>query len=108
MQRHVCRSTRTCCFLVFTLVGCATNQPIDWENDVTPAATQFVAQSGHSPPFARIPYEPFTRAEAVAVAEQEWRLFGQRVDDDPPHTAFDQEPGQDPDRLPGLWERIGE
>ena len=30
---------------------------------------EFIAQSGHSPPFARMPYEQFSRAEAVAIAD---------------------------------------
>jgi hypothetical protein len=56
-----------------------------------------------------VPYEPFSRAEAIAIAEQEWRLFGQRVDDDPPHRVGSaDEAGNDPERSPGLWERIGE
>jgi hypothetical protein len=44
----------------------------------------------------------------VAVAEQEWRLFGQRVDDDPPHRSSGPTPDDSPQRSPGLWERIGE
>jgi len=55
-----------------------------------------------------MPYEPFSRAEAVAIAEQEWRLFGQRVDDDPPHWSSEPKPDDNPERSPGLWERIGE
>jgi hypothetical protein len=53
-------------------------------------------------------YEPFSRAEAVAIAEQEWRLFGQRVNDDPPHTGSDPDQAHSPERSPGYWERIGE
>jgi hypothetical protein len=88
------------------LAGCAPSAPppAEPEADVQPQVAQFVAQSGHSPPFARTPYAPFTRAEAVAIAQQEWRLFGEQVDDNPPHTNYD----EGPQRLPGLWERIGE
>jgi hypothetical protein len=55
-----------------------------------------------------MPYEPFSRAEAVAIAEQEWRLFGQRVNDDQPHTGLDPKHADNPERSPGFWERIGE
>ncbi len=63
-----------------------TEPPAAEEASAEPNNGQFIAQSGHSPPFARMPYEPFSRADAVAIAEQEWRLFGQRVYDDPPRT----------------------
>jgi hypothetical protein len=55
-----------------------------------------------------MPFEPFSRADAVAIAHQEWLLFGQRVDDAPPADRYIPELGNDPERLPGLWERIGE
>ena len=64
------------------LVGCEQTPGGCREADVKPAGAQFVAEAGHSPPFARMPYEAFSRAEAVAIAEQEWRLFGEHVDDD--------------------------
>lgn len=100
---------RTYCLLILVLSGCATNQQQAAEEvEPQPATAQFIAHSGHSPPFARTPFEPFTRVEAVAIAEQEWRLFGQRVDDDPPHTGTDPELSDDPGRSPGHWERIGE
>jgi hypothetical protein len=93
------------CALVLVLAGCApATSPPEPEAEVQPKLAQFVAQSGHSPPFARLPYAPFTRAEAVAIAQQEWRLFGERVDDNPPNSNYD----EGPQRLPGLWERIGE
>jgi hypothetical protein len=110
MQLRVRRPARTFCGLALALAACATNPPPAAEEaGPKPTSVQFVAQSGHSPPFARAPYEPFSRADAVAIAEQEWRLFGQRVDDDPPRrNAWKAEPGDDPERSPGLWERIGE
>ena len=33
----------------------------------------------HIPPFARWPYQPFSRAAAVQIALREWRAFGQPV-----------------------------
>lgn len=73
-----------------------------------PPPEQFIAQSEHSPLFARMSYKGFSRAEAIAIAEQEWRLFGQPVYDDPPPTGSDPKANSDPSRLPGAWERIGE
>ena len=35
----------------------------------------------HVPPFARVPYQPFSRDAVVAIALREWRLFGSQVDD---------------------------
>jgi hypothetical protein len=62
----------------------------------------------HVPDFAHKPYEPFSRADAVAIASREWRLFGQKVDDDPPGTRPEPLPDDKPERMPGLWQRVGE
>jgi hypothetical protein len=62
----------------------------------------------HAPPFATAGWEPFARADAVAIAEREWRLFGQKVDDDPPDTRPTPLPEDKPERMPGLWQRVGE
>src|SRR5271168_3870880 len=40
-----------------------------------------VAPDAHAPRFAQVPYAPFSRTDAVAVALDEWRLWGMRVDD---------------------------
>jgi hypothetical protein len=61
-----------------------------------------------APPFARVPYEPFSRASAVAIALREWRLFGGQVDDDPPGSRPPPPPEDKPERQPGLWQRVGE
>ena len=91
-------------------MGCNANPAAIVEGvDVKPAGKQFIAEAAHSPPFARVPYGAFGRAEAVAIAVQEWHLFGERVDDDPPPPGgFDPAPSDDPARAPGHWERIGE
>jgi hypothetical protein len=62
----------------------------------------------HVPPFAAYPWEPFSRASAIAIAQREWRLFGQPIDDDPPETRPVPPPELKPEREPGLWQRIGE
>jgi len=62
----------------------------------------------HVPPFARVPYQPFSRDAAVAVALREWRLFGSPVDDDAPGTRPPPLPDAKPERVEGLWQRVGE
>jgi hypothetical protein len=109
MRFHVRAPIRIFSLMMFFLVGCEANPPVVEEADVKPVEAHFIAGAGHSPPFARIPYQPFSRANAVAIAEQEWRLFGEHVDDDPPSPdGFDPAPSDDPERAPGHWERIGE
>jgi hypothetical protein len=56
------------------------------------------------PPFARVPYEAFSRDSVVAIALREWRLFGQIVDDDEAAPM----PVTKSERAPGMWQRIGE
>ncbi|MFZ0020212.1 MAG: DUF2272 domain-containing protein [Acetobacteraceae bacterium] len=62
----------------------------------------------HVPPFARVPYEPFSRAAVVAIALREWRLFGSPVDDAPPGSYRPATPEDKPERQQGLWQRVGE
>jgi hypothetical protein len=56
----------------------------------------------HVPPFARTPYEPFSREAAVQVALREWRAFGQPV------VLPNTELPVDNERTEGLWQRVGE
>lgn len=62
----------------------------------------------HVPPFANAGWAPFSRAAAIAIAEREWRLFRQPVDDDPPDTRPEPAPEDKPERQQGLWQRVGE
>jgi hypothetical protein len=62
----------------------------------------------HAPPFATVPYDPFSRAAVIAIAQREWRLFGSPVDDDPPGAHPPPAPDQKPERAEGLWQRVGE
>jgi hypothetical protein len=62
----------------------------------------------HVPPFARVPYEPFSRQAVVAIALREWRLFGSPVDDSPPGSFRPATPEDKPERRDGLWQRVGE
>ena len=60
------------------------------------------------PPFAARPYEPFVRANAVAIALREWRLFGSPIDDPALEGVEVGSPLDKPERLAGLWQRVGE
>ncbi len=65
------------------------------------------AVRNHAPPFANVPYEPFSRSAAVAVAMDEWRLWGNRVDDNG-GAGYVQTDATMGERQPGLWQRVGE
>lgn len=60
----------------------------------------------HVPDYAKRPFEPFSRVNAVAIAEREWRAFGSVVNDDPP--GPDLPIAARLDRQPGLWQRVGD
>lgn len=60
------------------------------------------------PPFARLGYSTFSRADVVAIALREWRLWGAPIDDDPPGSRPPRGPDQKPERYDGLWQRVGE
>ncbi len=63
----------------------------------------------HVPAFVTRSFEPFSRADTIAIAMREWRLFGEPVDDDDPEQRPDPSSATvKPERLPGLWERVGE
>lgn len=61
-------------------------------------------QDAHVPPFAKVPYEAFSREAVVAIALREWRLFGQNVAD----PEADATRVIKPEREEGLWQRVGE
>jgi hypothetical protein len=73
------------------------------------ALTACVAKDAHVPEFARVPYEPFRRDAAIAIAIREWRLFGAPVlADDAPYPPPVVDPDDKPERRDGLWQRVGE
>ncbi|MGH7083868.1 MAG: DUF2272 domain-containing protein, partial [Acetobacteraceae bacterium] len=65
------------------------------------------APDAHVPPFARKPYEVFSRAAAIAIATGQWRLFGSGVDDRMPDGRPPPKPWQKPERQPGFWQQVG-
>jgi len=98
------------------LSGCASDHPQQPQPHPAPTpVAQYRTYQGpsapddHVPDFATRQFEPFNRQDAVAVALREWRLFGEPVDDDDPELR--PEPSGTavkPERIPGLWERVGE
>ncbi len=87
--------------LLLVLAGCATR----------PAPAPAVLQGGiapdqHIPDYAKRRFEPFGRANAIAIALREWRAFGSVVNDDPPSAPFSR--AFRPDLQPGLWQRVGD
>jgi Uncharacterized protein conserved in bacteria (DUF2272) len=68
------------------------------------ACTGPAMPDAHVPPFAKRPFEPFSREAAVAVALREWRLFGQNIAD----PAGEATRTIKPEREQGLWQRVGE
>jgi hypothetical protein len=94
----------TAALAALTLAACAGRpHPV-------PTASAPATSSGYGqvPPFSRLSYAPFARADAIAIALREWRLWGSPVDDDPPGTRPPRGPDEKPERYPGLWERVGE
>lgn len=85
-------------------VGCA-GPP---RKPYAPGAPVAIAPDAHDPPFATATFEPISREAVVAIALREWRLWGNRVDDDPPGTRPPPLPQDKPERWPGYWQRVGE
>ena len=65
-----------------------------------------LASDAQVPDYARKPFEPFSRENAVAIALREWRAWGMNVNDNPP--GPDLPVAVRPDRQPGLWQRVGD
>ncbi len=84
---------------VLILAGCAAAPAPTAAPHVTPSAA--TATTAHIPPFARGPYEPFSREAAVQIALGEWRAFRQPV------VYPNVELPEDEEREEGLWQRVG-
>jgi len=87
-------------FAAVTLAGCAAPR----EEGLLPGPQPGVTTSlnAHVPPFARWPYQPFSREAAVQIALREWRAFGQQVVFPNVELPVDEE------RQEGMWQRVGE
>lgn len=89
------------------LAGC-TATPGTPEGAASGPTPMSAAAAYRLPQYLRVPYEPFTRADAVGIALREWRAFGQLVDDDPPESRPPLPAELKPERMPGQWERVAE
>ena len=85
--------------LALLLAGCAAPTP-EAAPVLPPPPT--AALDPHIPPFARWPYQAFSREAAVQIALREWRAFGQPV------VYPNIELPEDEEREEGLWQRVGE
>jgi uncharacterized protein DUF2272 len=83
---------------VLILAGCAAAPP---PPQVRVPVAPTTALNAHIPPFARWPYEPFSREAAVQIALGEWRAFRQPIKY--PNTELP----EDEEREEGLWQRVG-
>jgi len=89
---------RPALLLGLMLAGCVA--PPTAPSAVLPPLT--AALDAHIPPFARWPYQAFSREAAVQIALREWRAFGQPV------VYPNIELPEDEEREEGLWQRVGE
>jgi Uncharacterized protein conserved in bacteria (DUF2272) len=85
--------------LALMLASCAP-QPEEVPAPILPPP--IAAVDAHIPPFARWPYQAFSREAAVQIALREWRAFGQ------PIVYPNTELPEDEEREEGLWQRVGE
>jgi hypothetical protein len=93
--------TRTLLLLPLLLAACAAPRPAV----VTPPQAA-VPPDEHLPPYVRNQFEPFSRTNAIAIAQREWRAFGSLVDDAPPGGGLPK--SLRPDDQPGLWQRVAD
>ena len=60
------------------------------------------------PPFARVPYQPFSRTAVVAIARANGACSARRSMTTRPAAVPSRPAGQSPSVEPGLWQRVGE
>src|SRR5205085_1635278 len=84
--------------LALIVGGCAETKP----GAPTSTTVLGVGADAHIPPYARVPYQPFSREAAVQIAYREWRAFGQVVVYPRQELPFDRE------REEGMWQRVGD
>jgi hypothetical protein len=93
------RGGALCGLLALTLAACVRQPPPEEPRRAAPAA---LPSDMHIPPYARWPYQPFSREAVVQIALREWRAFGQPIVYPDTELPFDNE------RLEGLWQRVGD
>ena len=90
-------------FIVLALSACAAHPPAPVVTQQRPTLSSF---DPHLPPYVRDPPEPFSRVNALAVAQREWRAWGNLIDDNPP--GSDLPISLRPDQQPGMWQRVAD
>ncbi len=80
--------------------GCAAAPPPPGPR-IAPFPSPATSLTANIPPFARLPYESFSREAAVQIALGEWRAFRQPV------SYPNVELPEDEERENGLWQRVG-
>ncbi|WP_240775374.1 DUF2272 domain-containing protein [Neokomagataea tanensis] len=101
---------------LLALSACAEQQPTPRSTPEQTPTAQYangsigpVGYDPHVPDFASRNFEPFNRQDVAAIAMREWRMFGSAVaDDDPENRSDASDPALKPERIPGLWQRVGE
>ena len=83
--------------LCLAIAGCEAPRP-----QGAAAPRSGVGSDLHIPPFAKAPYQAFSREAAVQIALREWRAFGSPVVVPNTELPFNNE------RAEGLWQRVGE
>ncbi|MDF7674189.1 DUF2272 domain-containing protein [Acetobacteraceae bacterium ESL0709] len=96
-------------FLLALLAGCASRSPVTGPTQDAAGGATGWGYNSHVPDFATRNFTPFNRQDVAAIALREWRLFGSPVADEDPHDRPEpSSPAMKPERLPGLWQRVGE
>src|ERR1700730_16808169 len=72
-----------------------------WGGGAVPVSGVSTPPDIHIPPFAKRPYQPFSREAAVQIAYREWRAFGQKLVTSPTAESADSR-----ERDEGLWQRV--
>ena len=78
-----------------------------WVSPPSRATCLAQVDDGQEPPFLRDCFGNFDRASAVAIADDEWRAWGQPVYDADPHDQGPVDPDKKAERQPGSWQRVG-
>lgn len=107
-SRYLLKNPKSFLALTICLASLTACSSVPTAQQTSPQQTGLVLND-HVPDYATLNFVPFNRQDVAAIALREWRLFGAPVADADPHSR--PEPTQaslKPERLPGLWQRIGE
>ncbi|MGI4795232.1 MAG: DUF2272 domain-containing protein [Janthinobacterium lividum] len=88
------------------VAACATPKPVVDSSGGGGIRLGLQSADAQVPDYAKTPYEPFSRENAVAIALREWRAWGMQVNDAPPGPDLPLEARGD--RQAGMWQRVGD